>query len=455
MVRRPSWDELYRLVERLTADLEAERAENRRLRVIIAEQAARITLLEAEVARLSGQSGGTSSGRLDLSRPPRPPRKDGPRTHRHQAFVRRRSVPTERQMHALDTCPDCRCALRGGSVKRWREVIEIEAARATVTAHGLVERRCPQCGRRCVASLAACGLSVGAQRFGPRLTALITTLRDEDRVPIRVIQRHLKTVWDLHVSTGEIIRLLHVVATRGQAAVAHLRGQIRASPAVHADETSWREDGQSRTLWVTATTDACAFAIGRRTSAQIDTLLGADYAGILITDFYAAYHHFTVHQRCWAHLIRELRDLLVQFPADATLAIWVQHVRHLYKDALGAAHGSDTQRHAARRLLDARLGDLCLPVASAAVPQRRLAARLLAHLGEIFTFVVTPDLPATNNRAERDLRPIVIARKIFGGTRSSQASHDFVTRASPFATWRLRGLNPFHETLSLLIAPQP
>jgi hypothetical protein len=456
VVRRPTWDELYRLVQRLTSELEAERAENARLRAIIAQQAARIEQLEAEVAQLRGQGGsGSSRGRIDLTRPPRPPRKEGPRRPRSQAFVRRRSQPTAVQRHALTACPDCGCVLRGGSVKRWRETIEIAPQHATITAHGLIERRCPQCGRRCVPRLAGTGVSVGKQRFGPRLTALIATLRDEDRLPIRVIQRHLATTWGLHVSTGEIVRLLHVVATKGQTAVAALRAAIRASPAVHADETHWRQDGESRSLWVTATADVCAYAIGRRTSAQIDALLGVDYPGVVITDFYAAYDHFGLHQRCWAHLIRELRDLVAQFPDDTALSTWVQQLRTLYQDALVAAAAPDRQRPARRRRLQACVESLCAPFATADVPQRRLAARLLAHRAELFTFVTEPGVDPTNNRAERDLRPFVIARKIFGGTRSPQGSDDAATRWSLLATWRLRGLNPLAETQKLLLSPQP
>ncbi|TAK21369.1 MAG: IS66 family transposase [Chloroflexota bacterium] len=454
-MRRPTWDELYRVVERLTADREAERAESMRLRAMIAQQAARIEQLEGEVARWRGQGGGGAArGRIDLSRPPRPSRQQGPRRRRPEAFVRRWSDPTEERRHAVDACPDCGCALKGGSVKRWRETIEIEPRRASVTAHGLVERRCPRCHRRCVPRLAETGMNVGKQRFGPRLTALIVSRRDDGRMPVRVIQRQIQTVWDLHISLGAIVRLLHVVATRGQPAVAALRASIRASPAVHADETHWREDGAARSLWVTATADACAYAIGRRTNAQIDDLIGADYPGVLITDFYAAYNHFGVHQRCWAHLIREMRDLTAQFPEDIALGTWVQHIRRLYQDARAAVAEPERRRASLRRHLQARIVALCSPYGTADVPQRRLAARLATHPAELFTFVTEPHVPPTNNRAERDLRPLVIARKIFGGTRSAQGSADAVTRWSLLATWRRRHLNPFIETQQLLLSPQ-
>ena len=79
-----------------------------------------------------------------------------------------------------------------------------------------------------------------------------------------------------------------------------------------------------------------------------------------------------------------------------------------------------------------------------------MAKRLLRHQDELFQFVLLPGLPADNNLAERSLRPLVIMRKISGGTRSPAGSQTRLTLASLFATWRARQLNPFGECLAAL-----
>src|SRR5204863_6863936 len=117
-------------------------------------------------------------------------------------------------------------------------------------------------------------------------------------------------------------------------------------------------------------------------------------------------------QRCWAHVLREARDLAAQHPDDAALARWVRRLTRLYRAARDAPGATPAARRAARRQLERRTTDLCAPCAAADVPQRKLAARLLRHLHELFTFVANPAVSATNNQAERDLRPLVIARKI-------------------------------------------
>lgn len=58
--------------------------------------------------------------------------------------------------------------------------------------------------------------------------------------------------------------------------------------------------------------------------------------------------------------------------------------------------------------------------------------------------------------AERSIRPVVVVRKISGGTQSAEGSKTRMALASLFETWQARGLNPFEECLKLLRqAPLP
>jgi transposase len=441
--RQPSRAELYRLIERLVAERDELRAEVERLALRVAE-------LEAELAgRGPGGSGPPAWAKANT--PVRPKKQ---RRKRGAAFVRPRGAASRRVEHAVAACPDCGCALRGGSVKRHREVIEVELRPAVVTDHVLIERVCPVCARRCVPTLGAADGVVGRHRFGPTLLALIATLHEVGRMPVRPIQAHLAAVFGVHVSLGAIVDGLHAVAARGAARAAAIRDEVRASGVVHADETGWREDGQNRYVWVVSTPSARYFEIGRRTNTQIDGILGAAFGGVLVTDFYSAYAHFAGEkQRCWAHVLREARDLAAQHPDDAALARWGRRLTRLYRAARDAPGATPATRRAARRQLERRITDLCAPCTTADVPQRKLCARLLRHLHELFTFVANPAVPPTNNQAERDLRPLVVARKVWGGTRSPQGSVDAMRRATLFGTWRARGLNPFVQTQELLLTP--
>ena len=84
-----------------------------------------------------------------------------------------------------------------------------------------------------------------------------------------------------------------------------------------------------------------------------------------------------------------------------------------------------------------------------------LAKRVLRHQDELFQFVLVPGLPADNNLAERSIRPLVIMRKISGGSRSAAGTKTRLTLASLLHTWSARNLNPFGECLAALQQPIP
>lgn len=448
--RLPTRAELYRALEQQNARCAALEIALRQALAEIDRQAGEIAELKAELGR-QGPGGPTTPSWIKANSPPRPKKV---RQKRQANCARARGRATRQVIHAVDACPDCGCHLRGGSAKRHREVIDISPTPAVVTDHVLLERTCPVCAKRCVPTLGAADGVVGQHRFGPRLLGMIAVLHDVGRMTVRTIQAHLASVFGVHVSIGAITDALHTVATRGAAQVAAIRDAVRASPVVHADETGWRQNGQNRYLWVASTDTDRYFAIGRRTNDQIDAILGTDFLGILVTDFYAAYDHFDgLKQRCWAHVLRAATDLLVSFPDHRTLIHWVDRLRRHYGTACDAPGDTPTARRVTRQRLEERITRLCQPFATVDVPQRRLAARLLRHLSELFTFVTHPFVARTNNQAERALRPHVIARKVWGGTRSERGSTAAAARFTLFATWRARGLNPFDQVHHLLLSP--
>jgi hypothetical protein len=83
---------------------------------------------------------------------------------------------------------------------------------------------------------------------------------------------------------------------------------------------------------------------------------------------------------------------------------------------------------------------------------RATAKLLLRNEAELFRFALVPGLSADNNLAERRIRPLAVARKISGDTRSPEGSSVRMQLASLFATWQARDFNPFTTCLALLIS---
>jgi transposase len=438
---------------------------------------ATVAAQQAQIAELSGlkeQVGALSQAlktaqaaarqpKVKASRPDRPADRP-PRHRRARGFARRRDqddLPVEVIRHHPACCPDCQTTLTGGWLQRTREVIDLPPIQAIRSQHQVYARRCPTCRKDVVAKLDLSGQVIGQQRFGVRLMTHVAYLKSVGRVPLEVIRAYLRSAFGVSVSHGELVEWLKTVAKVGQPALAAIRQAIRASPVVGVDETHWREDGVNVTTWTYCTPTERLVVIGptRGTVELKRELLDAGFTGVLMSDCYAVYAAYDgPHAKCWAHLGRDLDDLVKQHPADAAVARWAWQVRLLFWLAKRwrerHAQAEPATRRAVAGWFDERLQRLCLPHLEAAGPLKTLCQRLERYGADWFGFVADDAIPTTNNLAERTLRPIVVDRKITGGTRSRDGSQTRFALASLFATWHARGQDRFAACHQLLISPQ-
>ena len=212
-----------------------------------------------------------------------------------------------------------------------------------------------------------------------------------------------------------------------------LQEEIPASPVVYGDETGWREDGRNGYLWSFSTPEARYFL--RRASRGrevVADLLGDEFDGVLVSDFYGAYNvHQGLHQRCWTHLLRDIHRLKEQYPQHQGLAEWAQQMRNVY-DHGQAYPGPDlelpetvqrAQRVKLQQQCQQQLLSICKPYLGSDAPMSVLCQRVERFLPELFTFVSEPRAKADNNAAERSLRPTIVSRKTSGGARSPEGSN--------------------------------
>ena len=246
------------------------------------------------------------------------------------------------------------------------------------------------------------------------------------------------------------------VADKGQRELADIVERIRGSPVVHADETGWREDGHNGYVWTFSTPAERYFPRRGRDKGVVGEVLGEDFTGVLVSGFYAAYHHYDgPKQRCWAHLLRDIHDLRALYPRDRRLKRWAGVVHQLYRQAVAFTHPAKKQSLAAQGALEKRLSALCRPFRDDRMAtQAKLCRRMEKHIKELFVFVAEPEAPPDNNTVGRSLRHLVVSRKVSGGTRSEQGTDTKMTLASIFGTWRAQGLNPLTACQQMLASPQ-
>jgi transposase len=340
----------------------------------------------------------------------------------------------------------------------------VPPVRAEVVEHQARARRCRCCGWVGRGHLPDLGAQAGPhRRFGWGVAAWAAALRTKLRLPVRQVQWLLERAFGVRLSVGAVCGLLDEVARAGKAAYDALVAEARASPVVHADETGWRENGQSGYVWTVSTPTVQVFHYAKSRSGEVaERLLGADGSAAVVSDFYCGYDRLRrTQQRCWAHLLRDIADLLADHPEARDLARWAKAVRKLFAMAVAwadratAAGGRPICRERVADRFAAALVAVCRQPAGS--PQATLCARVERYRTDLFTFVADPAVPPTNNAAERALRPLVVARKISGGTRSKRGSRTRMVLHSLAATWDLRGLDPIDGFRDLLrdAPPQP
>lgn len=429
----PAYADLLALVAALHAEVAALRAENAQLR-----------------AELAKKGDPPSWAKPQTPKPATPP----VRQHRDRGYGRACcAAPTATVAHAVDVCPDCGQRLSGGWAYSSHEVIDLPVQPAIITRHVRLMRQCGVCGRRVVPARDQIeDGSVGQHRFSARVMSLVAYWHHRCRLPLHLIQQVVRTLTGgLHVSRGELRGLLDAVAARGQAAYAALKEEIRGSPVVQADETSWREDGQHGYVWAFLTPTVRYFERHGTRSGQVPKdVLGDEFTGIVVCDGYKGYDPLPCEkQRCWVHLLRHGHALRTQYPAAAAAHAWVDALKTLYQDAVtlvdtpAYAQQREEVRLAQRLAFQQRVEALAMPHRQAAVKEwANLATFLLTYVNELFVFVQHPAVPSHNNAAERAVRGPVIARKICGGTRSAQGSATKMLLFSLLDTCVVRALDP-------------
>ena len=346
-----------------------------------------------------------------------------------------------------------------------RRVIELPPVQVRVVEHVLVERACPSCSKRWAPQMDLSSLAVGKQRFGVSVQAEVALLREGCRLPFRVIQDYLHHRFGLRVSLGQLVALVEGVARRGKAVVEGFKQQIRGSPVVNGDETTWREDGLNGYVW-SFSTDKVRYYVYRksRSASVVKEVLGEEFDGVVVSDFYGGYNtHLGPHQRCWVHLLRDIHELRERHAGDKELKKWAQAVKAIYERAK-EYKGPNTrldevaqkrERVRRQREFELELMRVCRPHLKKKRLQSRLCERVERFLPELFMFVADARVPADNNAAERSVRHLVVSRKISGGTRSERGSETKSILASLFGTWRLRQLDFYQCCWDLLTANNP
>ncbi len=367
----------------------------------------------------------------------------------HQGKTREKPATIDTEIEvSLEKCPVCgETGLRKLNKihEHIQEDIVIPAPSATRYIKHLYY--CPRCKNE------VCGKGeneIPNAYIGPTARALAATLRYETRVPYRQVEKLFSEAFGLKLTPGALVGFDHKLTSCGRPWYEFLKNHVKSSPHIHADETGWRSDGINHYLWIFTNSRLSLYHINRSRGSKVPIdILGENYPGILITDCYVGYNPVKafMKQKCVAHLLDDNSDLAKTFTDDIQLETFTATFKDNMRNAIKLQKifrkkeitRSQLNKSAAALKKDFwKFMETPLDNPDAETFRRRI----IDHKKEIFTFLVHTSVDATNNRAERGLRPSVIMRKVTFGNRSDAGKTNHETLMSLIQTAKLNGTRP-------------
>jgi transposase len=431
----------------------------------IAELRAQVAALQAEVAPLKREGqrpAAPFSKGPHVATPKKPGRKPGQGLFRYRAAPES-PTPTEPPLEVpvtLQVCPACGGRLVGAGVEL-ASVTEVpEAVQPQVRQFRVAVSQCTACGQRVRGQhpeLAPDQSGVTAHRVGERVMASAHVLHYGIGIPLRKVPAVLQMLTGVQVTQSALTQDARRRAAGSVGAVyEQLRARVPQAEAVHTDDTGWRVGGKPAQLMAFETAAVTVYQIRERhRNAEVREVVPADYEGVLVTDRGRSYDASELagvrQQKCLAHIQRSLSEVLAHQRGKArafgsrlkgllrqALDLW--HDYHQGQRAGFAAQAQQLQEAITHHLRDRPLKD---------PDNQRLLNELGWHndRGNLLRFLDDPRIEPTNNRAERALRPAVIARKVSQCSKNVQGAQTFAVFTSVIRTLAKTGTASLVEGL--------
>lgn len=351
------------------------------------------------------------------------------------------------QVLAPEQCPQCGRRLESKGAKE-RTVIDVEPLRRQTVSYQLDQKYCPHCRKLVRAS--APGV-LPRMLLGNRLLAHVAVQHYVYGVTLGQLESQL------NVGYGTLMGALHQLARLLEPACEHLVQDYRQTPVKHADETGWRTDGHNGYAWLFCTERISIFRFRQSRSGHIalEVLGIRRLGGVLVVDRYHGYNRAPCAlQYCYAHLLRDVQDLEKEFPEPAEIQTFVGAFAPLLARAIQLRGLNLTGQQFRQQAIQTHQEILALAQAPAQHPAIQKIQNLFReHANRLFHWTKSPKIPADNNRAERELRPLVIARKVSFGSQSKAGARTRETLMTVLHTLRKRSPNvtaAFEQALNRL-----
>jgi len=317
-----------------------------------------------------------------------------------------------KRVHVGNTCPDCGTTLEDKGAKA-RTVIDCQPVKMKKIVYRLERKRCPKCKKL-----------ISAKPPG----VLSKCLYSNQLLAYVAAQHYFygNTLGQIEKQTGvgysSLIDAMHQLAKRLTDVPKSLIQTYQQALVKHADETGWRTDGQNGYAWLFCTPDISIYRFrGSRSASVAKEVFGEKpLPGVLVVDRYNGYNKMPCSiQYCYAHLLRMVQDLEKDFPENTEIKAFVEGLAPQLANAISLRTLDITDKQFKRQAAKIKNEILSIVNRLARHPAIQKVQDTFREKAErLYHWAEDRNVPADNNLAERELRPLVIARKISFGSQS-------------------------------------
>lgn len=435
---------------------------------VILDQHRLIERLRVDVEQLKkrGSAAPFSKGNRKTN-PKAPGRKPG------QGYFRFRTAPEQAKKENATPVPvaaaDCPCC--GGKLGEAREEIvsttDIPAALVPeVRIYAVEARQCLECGKSVRGEhpdIVSGQQGATAHRVGPRVKALAHILHYVHGVPVRKTAEIVEQLTGVRLTQGAITQDA-AKQTEGPVGerYSELREAVKEQAVIHTDDTGWRVGGAPAYLMAFVNEFLSVYQVRpRHRNEEVRELIPADFPGVMICDRGPSYDarelEDVAQQKCLSHLIRNAKA--VEESKSGRARQFGRRLKELLQQALALSAKRNELKAADYSKQVAELDDALTFHLRDRVLSDKDNQTLLNGVGaqhdrvRVLSFLTEDGVEPTNNRAERDLRPAVIARKLSHCSRNERGARAFEAFTSVLQT--IRKTNPAGIVAALikLISP--
>lgn len=342
----------------------------------------------------------------------------------HKGAGRPLVPPTEVSKFVVCELSSKHC-LCGGEIKlkdriERHQIFEIPVVKYEVIEYQLQKGYCACCAKTYSAELPA---GISWKGFGPRVQAMTSILTSKYRLSKRLASAWFKDIYQMPICLGSISNVEQTISEALATIHQNLAHRIQLEKVVHADETGHKECNKNGWAWILSTKDYTLFELRHSRGKKVaKELIGPLQDRIFITDRYPAYNYLPDqnHQLCWAHLKRDFQKISERSGESGRVG---QALLRCYKKIFlyWKKSGSFCQKKL-KRLKNEMMRWLKIGVYCDHSKTAKTCENLIDLFPSLWLFFDIPEVSPTNNHAERQLRPLVISKKLTFGTQSNRGS---------------------------------